>query len=157
MTTPPAEPAKPSQDSPVLCQQLANIIHDSLCLYCADGTSAGVDLSDAEVTAGKILDWLHDNADGITGITLARARHIARGYTPLHDDQHTAGELVTAAVYFAKGPSISAWPANWNTTPPPRGPNGQGGHPEIADLEEAGALLAAEIVRRRRVAQPDTE
>jgi hypothetical protein len=85
---------------------------------------------------------------------------IEKGFTPTHDDEHTGGELVSAAMAYLDvvhysneyGPLKTSeyrdkhvpyeWPfakKRWNPSDP------------IRDLIRAGALIAAEIDRLLRV------
>ena len=127
-----------------LRNKIAMIVHDTLCRYCDDGAGAGIDVQDAEKTADAILVEFRAGSDGVALFALERDRQITRGFTPEHDDQHVRNELVNAAVYYLKGPSITAWPVNW-------GPARERGT-RIRNLERAGALLAAEVDRLHRAA-----
>lgn len=94
-------------------------------------------------------------------IAAERARQIAwidgEGWSEGHDDEHTNGELVAAAICYAAQPgglesigitdSIWPWePEAWKPTPGDR----------IRELTKAGALLAAEIDRLQRLEAPMT-
>lgn len=87
---------------------------------------------------------------GIDLITQERKRQIDQeGWTPEHDQQHSDGELVKAAVCYAipddrrirfddGTPHFWPWhPMWWKPTPNDR----------IRELTKAGALIAAEIDR----------
>lgn len=94
---------------------------------------------------------------GIDLIAAERARQVSQeGWTPEHDDQHTYGELVTAAMCYAihashqtrsrptpGGLIDSRWPWERSWWKPSDDP--------VRNLEKAGALLAAEIDRLRRL------
>ncbi len=81
-------------------------------------------------------------------IVQERAHQIEIGFTPAHDDRHTGGELVSAAVCYATGAKLylynctrSLWPfddSDW--------------HPESprTNLIKAAAMLVAEIERLDR-------
>jgi len=96
-----------------------------------------------------------EEPDGATLIAIERARQcIEEGWTPQHDDGHTAGELAKAAACYATPPDARTdvygflWPETWDAptwwkpTPDDR----------IRELVKAGALIAAEIDRLRRLA-----
>lgn len=86
-------------------------------------------------------------AGGVGRIGAERRRQVEEeGWTPEHDDQHSGGELTMAAACYAmafKGkPAPSHWP--WEGTwwkPKSR----------MRNLEKAGALIAAEIDRLKRL------
>lgn len=94
-----------------------------------------------------------------------RARQISvEGWTPEHDDQHTAGEMAVAASCYARAAEIAVqwvsrgpdaikaclgcaadfWPWNLSWWRPSTDP--------VRNLVKAGALIAAEIDRLQRVA-----
>ena len=88
--------------------------------------------------------------NGIERIAAERARQVEeKGYTPAHDDTHTAGELAEAAIAYALAGygkhalahQFLPWEADLG--------------PAFADpiraLEKAGALIAAEIDRLLRL------
>lgn len=87
---------------------------------------------------------------GLSGAELIAAeRHrqvSAEGWTPEHDDHHTSGELVDAAVaYLAEGNPDSGrpwWPWDESYWKPSTD--------RVRNLAKAGALIAAEIDRLRR-------
>ena len=101
---------------------------------------------------------------GVELIAVERKRQIeAEGWTPEHDDGHTEGELVEAAIRYAyegirRGldPSevtdfnLPKWPwdrASWK----PSATRGVIRRPDaIRNLAKAGALIAAEIDRLQR-------
>ena len=111
---------------------------------------------------------------GIELIGAERERQIkVKGWTTTHDDDHTEGELASAAVCYASPLLIyqceklvngvgfvDPWPRYWDDEWDKRGrnqndelvPNNQAS-PEkrIRDLVKAGALIAAEIDRLQRV------
>lgn len=60
-----------------------------------------------------------------------------------HDDEHTGGELVEAAIAYAEG-NGARWPWRDGWKPDTR----------VDDLVKAGALIAAEIDRLRRLYSP---
>lgn len=92
---------------------------------------------------------------GIELIAQERAAQVSReGWTPEHDDEHSAGEMAQAAACYAavaceqaKGedgpfvhdPSLWPWDASWFK------PKDQ-----LRNLVRAGALIAAEIDRVQR-------
>lgn len=104
---------------------------------------------------------------GITLIASERQRQVnEEGWTPSHDDGHSDGALARAAACYAIGTKelrrpiavqqrgenwsahgtnyINAWPFeedDWKPTP----------HDRIRELQKAGALIAAEIDRLKRV------
>ncbi len=92
---------------------------------------------------------------GISAISLERQRQFdEEGWTPEHDDEHTSGEMATAAAcYLAHGQAINQggvihpeimnlWPWESSWWKPSDDP--------IRNLEKAGALIAAEIDRLTR-------
>lgn len=101
-------------------------------------------------------------SEGVMRIQEERRRQIEEeGWTPEHDDQHDAGQLaIAAACYLVEGLpniklgeeiqrehgrfTIEAWPfgARWDKRKK---------HDRIRRLEIAGALIAAEIDRLRRL------
>lgn len=80
-------------------------------------------------------------------VLVERQRQVAEeGWTPLHDDEHAAGEMAAAAACYALSaagfPTVSYWPwehGEFKTTSPRR------------DLVKATALLLAEIERIDRL------
>src|SRR5436190_3485029 len=88
-------------------------------------------------------------------ITAERRRQVAEeGWTAAHDDEHDDGQLIAAAISYAgwaKGTTADHlyvwWP--WTTDWWKPGPD------PIRNLVKAGALLAAEIDRRRRAEGDD--
>ena len=80
-----------------------------------------------------------------------RRQRLAEGWTALHDDQHSAGELALAAAFYAANAFASSnssvvlygwpWHPTWYKKTTPR-----------RDLEKAGALIQAEIERLDRAA-----
>lgn len=92
-------------------------------------------------------------ADDVSLIAAERKRQVeVEGWKPEHDDSHTSGELaIAAACYASVGNSrlaiLAHWPWDlhwWKPTAENR----------IRELEKAGALIAAEIDRLRRLAAP---
>lgn len=76
-------------------------------------------------------------------IAVERQRQIdVEGWTPEHDDEHTDGAIAHAAAAYAMS-SLDLWPweARWWKPSADR----------VRDLVKAGALIAAEIERIRRV------
>ena len=89
--------------------------------------------------------------DAISGaelIAAERARQVAEeGWMPDHDDEHSGGELLAAAICYAEHRFGSGWvvPPSWPwelSYWKPREP--------IDNLIRAGALIAAEIDRLQR-------
>lgn len=89
---------------------------------------------------------------GIEEIAKERKRQIeVEGWTAEHDDEHITGELAHAAACYAypyrvKRLDYVGWPEGWSLdwykpTPEDR----------IKELAKAGALIAAEIDRLKRV------
>lgn len=98
---------------------------------------------------------------GIDLIAAERARQISvEGWTPSHDDQHQLGEMNMAARAYAlhadtfpsgaghdcAPPDCWPWERHW-WKPSPDG---------VRNLVKAGALIAAEIDRLQRLANPPT-
>lgn len=86
---------------------------------------------------------------GVELIAAERQRQIDNGFTPEHDLQHQAYELIEGARAYmktAKGFSreagLLAWPFETAAFKPGEGPDG-----DIRSLAKAGALIAAEIDR----------
>lgn len=92
---------------------------------------------------------------GVGAIAKERERQIEKGWTPEHDNSENAGDLTLAAVEYAKVAAYQAsgrrdvvhlagedwpWADAWNPSSDP-----------IRNLEKAGALIAAEIDRFRRI------
>jgi hypothetical protein len=72
--------------------------------------------------------------DGVKLIADERVRQITvKGWSDSHDDAHTNGELIVAAIHYATANCICK---------PPSG--------RIGNLAKAGALIAAEIDRIMR-------
>ena len=95
--------------------------------------------------------------NGIQLIAAERTRQIEdEQWTPEHDDEHRNGELVEAAVCYAEAAGIQirggcGWervPESWPWQPewwkPSDDPN--------RNLVKSGALIAAEVDRRQRLA-----
>ena len=93
---------------------------------------------------------------GAERISIEREREISvEGYTPDHDDEHTNGELIQAAVSYAINADVEAGeglsdspPAIW-----PWGAESWKPKSRIRDLERARALIAAEIDRLTRAGE----
>jgi hypothetical protein len=99
--------------------------------------------------------------NGIERIAAERQRQIeVEGWTPEHDDQHINEELASAAAYYAlpsaerkdleSTVAVDLWPwdSRWcKLTPDDR----------IRELEKAGALIAAEIDRLRRLSEKERD
>jgi hypothetical protein len=108
-----------------------------------------------------------DRLNGADLIALERERQVGEvGWTPRHDDSHRFGELADAAVaYLDRDPE--RWPFGHTLD----GPDGHGstggpwvrGKPKLApydrvrELVKAGALIAAEIDRLRRLTDTQGE
>lgn len=92
---------------------------------------------------------------GLTLIRQERLRQInAEGWTPEHDDEHTEGELVNAAIAYLTSDITESidcfWPwdrSYWKPVPDDR----------IRELEKAGALIAAEIDRLSRLPKEESD
>ncbi len=108
---------------------------------------------------GELLDRVKQasesvwtTASGVSLIAAERARQVAvEGWTPEHDDEHADGELAKAAACYALPPSgddpePSDPPAFWPWHRAWWKPGDR-----IRELEKAGALIAAEIDRLRRL------
>ena len=88
--------------------------------------------------------------DGAGLIAAERERQVtAEGWTPEHDDRHKKGELIQAAVAYARVDRWNArrhpfpsWPWDANWWKPSDDP--------VRNLVRAGALIAAEIDRIQR-------
>jgi hypothetical protein len=97
-------------------------------------------------------------------VATERARQIGgEGYTPEHDDTHTAGELADAAAAYAapwvkpEGVRLpNAWPLDWDPSWWKPSPDDR-----VRELVKAGALIMAEIERllraRAMAAEPTSE
>lgn len=100
-------------------------------------------------------------ASGAELIAAERRRQVvAEGWTPEHDDAHTTGDLVAAAVAYAVHDQDPHWVQRplWGHNPPPMmWPwNRSWWKPSddpVRNLVKAGALIAAEIDRLQRRAQ----
>ena len=97
------------------------------------------------------------NESGVSLISSERQRQIEQeGWSPEHDAEHTDGSLVEAAVMYAR---YGAGPLHPRESPPLGCPWSPGwwkptpGNP-VRALVKAGALIAAEIDRRLRKAEP---
>lgn len=84
--------------------------------------------------------------DGVRLIATERERQVAQeDWTPQHDDAHTDGELVRAAVCYLAASyngDMPNWPWDYSWWKPSDDP--------IRNLVKAGALIAAEIDRLHR-------
>ena len=98
-----------------------------------------------------------ENLTGAELIARERRRQVrVKGYTAEHDDEHDQGELAKAAICYAI-PSRAAvqavqwWP--WANAPVVNHNvhNPRGRESRIRELAKAGALIAAEIDRLRRL------
>ena len=89
---------------------------------------------------------------GLDLIALERKRQLeVHNWTPEHDAVHDEEEIALAAMYYACPKSIiflveSLWPKNWDLHYAQKGESTR-----IRDLEKAGALIAAEIDRLKRL------
>lgn len=85
-----------------------------------------------------------EHMDGKTLIALERIRQQrVEGWTSERDDTYTEAQLVEAATTYLTG-NVIFWPTQWDNAwykPTTR----------IRDLEKAGALIAAEIDRLKRL------
>lgn len=81
------------------------------------------------------------------------------GWTPEHDDTHTAGELAQAAAAYAfycteaengQPTAVELWPTNWSED------WWKASDDSRRNLVKAGALILAEIERLDRAAQEPT-
>jgi hypothetical protein len=95
-----------------------------------------------------------DEFDGIDLIAAERMRQIEmEGWTPEHDDQHDASELVRAAIAYLTSDIAESvdffWP--WEGHEFKRGPD------RTRELVKAGGLIAAEIDRLSRVRDTEQE
>jgi hypothetical protein len=105
--------------------------------------------------------------DGAELIAAERRRHVEQeGWTPAHDDEHDCGEMIDAAVCYAEragegmgGQPWEDWmdsvPNGWPWSPDWWNPEPRKGKPnldqQIRNLVKAGALIAAEIDRVKRM------
>jgi hypothetical protein len=89
---------------------------------------------------------------GAARITDERIRQVSgEGWTPEHDDTHTDGSLVAAAVCYATEGGSDRPPVNW-----PWESSWWKQHVDpVRNLVIAGALIAAEIDRLQRAALAD--
>lgn len=123
---------------------------------------------------GKPVGWLpmvDDASDGIGIIAAERRRQVeVEGWTPKHDDEHETGELAMAASVYARMagsldgdrnrlrsgasfvPMFWPWRSEWWKPSIHDGPDAR-----IRELTKAGALIAAEIDRLKRVQARDGE
>lgn len=91
---------------------------------------------------------------GVELIAEERAAQVSReGRTPEHDDEHTEGELASAAASYAIHAVMGSEASYESPVPPPWWPwDDEWWKPKnpMRDLVRAGALIAAEIDRRQR-------
>jgi hypothetical protein len=87
-------------------------------------------------------------------IAAERERQVTEeGWTPEHDDTHQLGELVDAAVCYARCPLGAGWRGpNYSPEFWPWDPSWWKPASDLDNLVKAGALIAAEIDRLRRLA-----
>lgn len=97
--------------------------------------------------------------DGAERIAAERRRQVeVEGYLAKHDDPYRKGELILAACCYAHAaggfnPDLAPlwpWPPMFDKRPSPDADTAS----KIRALEKAGALIAAEIDRRLRLAPP---
>jgi hypothetical protein len=94
-------------------------------------------LSDAQVKSGVDL------------IAEERMRQIeVEGYTPESDDTYTRGELVNAAIAYLQAPHLLGTSPFWPWMPQHFKPTP---NDRVRELEKAGALIASEIDRLKRL------
>jgi len=93
------------------------------------------------------MEYTRKSTEGLGGaLSILRERlrqSDVENWTPEHDDKYTEGQLIRAAMAYASG-TILFWPEDWD-----KGwfkPTD-----EIRNLEKAGALIAAEIDRLKRL------
>lgn len=100
----------------------------------------------------EILTELDSRGVGVGLIGDERVRQIEEeGWTPEHDAEHDAGELLSAAACYlflcifpphsVSGSPPQMWPDNWRWNP---------SDDPVRNLVKAGALIAAEIDRLKR-------
>jgi len=99
---------------------------------------------------------------GLTLITEERLRHIDKGYTPSHDDQHKTGEIVAAARCYALLAETQNPGHGWtkamvedhifeNEEWPWDSEDWKPSESQTQNLIKAGAMIAAEIDRLHRL------
>ena len=90
--------------------------------------------------------------NGAELIAAERRRQVeAEGWTPEHDDGHTRGELAQAGAVYAM-PANGSWKATeWPFEPESIKHDWHTPEGRVRELTRAGALIAAEIDRLRRV------
>lgn len=98
----------------------------------------------------------------IDEIAAERRRQVeAEGWTPEHDDEHSAGEMATAAACYAYNAGSNDLNRRWNRgRPPTPWPwAGEWWKPtdRRRDLIKAGALILAEIERLDRLSRTTEE
>jgi len=159
---PPA--TAPSQEPPMIdAETLDDLARDIFAVLC-EGEGEHTEELDVNLIKGKIRAyWDHlVVSSGAKLIAAERQRQMdMEGWTTAHDDTHTEGELVGAALCYASYAAQQArgqetderlllqhwpWDASWWK---PRDP--------ISNLVRAGALIAAEIERLQRRAAPSQE
>ena len=120
------------------------------------------ELQDALDVVGKAKENLHSalerqNATGAGQITTERERQVwDEGWTNEHDDKYTEGQMAVAGgcyAYHSTEPYLGCQQQYRNTLPPPDWPWDAKWWKPISpsrDLIRAGALMAAEVDRRKR-------
>jgi len=151
----PASPVSPPVPERRDRDKLAIDVEDLLIDHCGSGGTAALTdrilaLTDDYASAAPPVGE-ERRLDGAGLIAAERERQVtAEGWTPEHDDEHTIGELVDAAVCYlkhgldAESPVIWPWPWAEDWWKPSDDP--------IRNLVRAGALIAAEIDRLTRAA-----
>jgi hypothetical protein len=156
------------ENTDLSAEELEELISDALDgqLPVQEDAPIVVGIKEAELGAAERIgddvgpDWVELNVIRLTGgagvavIAAERARQISvEGWTPLHDDAHTFSELAWAATcYAAPRPVLRTkdykardpwpWAPEWDK---------RGKHDRIKQLAIAGALIAAEIDRLKRL------
>jgi hypothetical protein len=134
-------------------------VSDSICkerlLNTRAWAAARPDMSGSEVIIGAIDELLTLRGSlALEDVVRERFRQIsAEGWTPEHDDEHTGGELATAAACYA----APHFPGGMEGRPPFRWPyDAEWWKPKSRrrDLVRAAALIVAEIERLDRMAAP---
>lgn len=106
----------------------------------------GLALRDAD----RMLEMLEGTSNGAAMIFEERTRQLfEEGWSAEHDDEHSHGELVLAAITYASS-TLALWPVNFEDVWPW---DHKWWKPSdhIRNLEKAGALIAAEIDRLKRL------
>lgn len=92
-------------------------------------------------------------SQALEDIAAERQRQMeVEGWTPAHDDEHSAGEMAHAGAAYAIGPAFDeiiskVWPWDWTWWKPAD---------KRRNLVKAGALIVAEIERIDRAAAKTT-